>query len=177
MRSILVVFGFPPLQFSSKVSFMLEVPALIELPRICLVAPLYLAIHFGASRRYVAMRDAEVGKMPGELWSEGRVVIGLDFLDGEGERLSNFPQEVDGRLGVVMVVDAKDPEPGRFINGCELIKALASPADARNELHIELYRAAWNRKRSIGRLRAWAIFLQRDSANVVPMKDFQNSCW
>lgn len=30
------------------------------------------------------MRDAEVGRMPGELWSEGRVVIGLDFLPDSG---------------------------------------------------------------------------------------------
>lgn len=36
------------------------------------------------------MRDAEVGKMPGELWSERRAVIGLDFLDGQGEMLPEF---------------------------------------------------------------------------------------
>jgi hypothetical protein len=52
------------------------------------------------------MRDAEISKMPRELWSERRVVVGLDFLDGEGKMLTNFAEEVDGRLGVVVVVDA-----------------------------------------------------------------------
>ncbi len=52
------------------------------------------------------MRNAEIGKMPGELWSERRVIVCLDFLDGERKMLTNFPQEVDGSLGVVVVVDA-----------------------------------------------------------------------
>ena len=44
--------------------------------------------------------------MPGELGSERRAVIGLNFLNSEGEMLADFPEEVDGGLGVVVVVDA-----------------------------------------------------------------------
>jgi hypothetical protein len=85
---------------------MLEMPPLIELLRIGLMISLDLPVHPRASRRYVAMRDSEVGKMPGELWSERKAVIGLYFLDGEGEILPDIPEEVDGGLGVVVVVDA-----------------------------------------------------------------------
>ena len=77
---------------------MSEVPSLIELLGICLVAALYLAVHFGASGRYVAMSDAEIGKMPGELWTERRVVIGLDFLDGKGKMLTNLLKEMRSRI-------------------------------------------------------------------------------
>jgi hypothetical protein len=34
-----------------------------------------------------------------------RAVIGLNFLNGKGEMLPDFPEEVDGGLGVVVVVD------------------------------------------------------------------------
>ena len=83
-----------------------EVSSSIELFRVGLVTPLHLAVYLRASGRDMPMRDAEVGKMPGELWSERRVIVGLDFLDGEGKMLTNFREEVDGRLGVVVVVDA-----------------------------------------------------------------------
>ena len=106
MWPILVVFCFPPLQLSSKIFLMPEVPSSIELLRVRLVASLYLAIDLWASGRDVAVRNAEIRKMPSELWSERRVVIRLDFLDGEGKMLTNFPEEVDGSLGVVVVVDA-----------------------------------------------------------------------
>ena len=70
------------------------------------MAPLDLAVHLRASGRDVAVRDAEIGKMPGELRSERRVVVRLDSLDSEGKMLTNFPEEIDGRLGVVVVIDA-----------------------------------------------------------------------
>jgi hypothetical protein len=112
--------------------------------------------------------------MPGELWSEGRAVIGLDFLNGEGKMLADFAEEVDGGLGVVVVVDAQDAKSGGFINGCELVKAPPSPAYTWDELHIELYTAAWNRKGSIWWFRAWPVLLERNSADVMAMKDFQD---
>ena len=121
-----------------------EVPSSIELLRVRLVASLYLAIDLWASGRDVAVRNAEIRKMPSELWSERRVVIRLDFLDGEGKMLTNFPEEVDGSLGVVVVVDAQNAKPRSFINRCELIKALTSSSNTRNELHIELDGAARN---------------------------------
>ena len=39
--------------------------------------------------------------------------------------LSDFLKEVDGRLGVVVIVDAQNAKSGRFINSRKLIKALA----------------------------------------------------
>ena len=106
MGSILVVFGFPFLEFSSQIPFMFEMPPLIELLRVGLMTSLDLSVHLRAPWRYVPVRDAEVGKMPGELWSERRAVIGLNFLNGEGEMLTDFSEEVDGSLRVVVVVDA-----------------------------------------------------------------------
>ena len=91
MRSILVVFCFPPLQFSSQIFLVPEVLSSIELLGVGLVAPLHLAVYLGASGRDVAVRNAEVRKMPGALWSERRIVIGLDLLDGQGKMLTNFP--------------------------------------------------------------------------------------
>ena len=106
MGSILVVFGFPFLEFSSQIPFMFEMPSLIELLRIGLVASLDLPVHLRAARRYVLVGDAEIGKMPSELWPERRAVIGLNLLNSKGKMLADFPEEVDGGLGVIVVVDA-----------------------------------------------------------------------
>ena len=85
---------------------MFEMLSLIELLRVGLAASLDLPVHLRAARRYVFVGNAEVGKMPGELWSERRAVIGLNLLNSEGEMLADFPKEVDGGLSVVVVVDA-----------------------------------------------------------------------
>jgi hypothetical protein len=77
---------------------MFEMPSLIELLRVGFMASLDLPVHLRAARRYVG--NAE---MPGELWSERRAVIGLNFLNGEGEMLSDLLKEVDGSLGVVSI--------------------------------------------------------------------------
>ena len=106
MGPIFVVFGFASLKLSSKIPFMFEMPSLVELLRIGFMASLDLSVHLRAAWRYVPVRDVEVGKMPSELWSERRTVIGLNFLNGEGEMLPNFPEEVDGGAGAVVVVDA-----------------------------------------------------------------------
>ena len=122
------------------------------------------------------MRDAEISKMPRELWSERRVVVGLDFLDGEGKMLTNFAEEVDGRLGVVVVVDAQNAKTRSFINRRELIKALTSSPHTRNELNIELNRAAGNLQGSVRWFRAGSILFEGDAADTVAMEYFQNGC-
>src|SRR6202162_1300708 len=100
MQSIIVVFSFPSLEFSSQIPFMFEMPSLIELLRVGFMASLDLPLQLRAARRYVFVGNAE---MPSELWSERRAVIGLNFLNGEGELLSDFLKEVDGSLGVVSI--------------------------------------------------------------------------
>ena len=162
MRPIFVVFGFPSLKLSSKIPFMFEMPSLVELLRIGFMAPLDLPVHLRAARRYVPVGDAEIGKMPSELWSERRAVIGLDFLNGEGEMLPDLLEEVDGGLGVVVVVDAQHAKSGRFVNGRELIKALTRSSHTGNELHIQLDRAAWNLQRCIRWFWAGTILLLRN---------------
>lgn len=149
----------------------------IEFFGIGLVTPLDLSVDLWASRWDVAMRDAEIGKMPGELRPKGRVVIRLDSLDSEWEMLSDLIQELHRGLGVVVIVDAQYAETRGLVDGGELIEALTRSAHTGNEFHIELHRAARNLKGSVGRLGAWAIFLQGDSANVMPVKDFQDGCW
>jgi hypothetical protein len=138
MRSILVVLRFPTFQFSSEVFFVLKAPPSIELFRVCLVTSLYLAIYLWASGRDVPMRNAEIRKMPGELWSERRVIVRLDFLNGEGKMLTNFPKEVDRSLGVVVIVDSQNAKACSLVNRSKLIKALSSPSNTRNKLYIGL---------------------------------------
>ena len=55
------------------------------------MTPFHLAVYLWASGRDVPMRNAEIGEMPGELRSERRVIVCLDFLDGKRKMLSNFP--------------------------------------------------------------------------------------
>jgi hypothetical protein len=85
---------------------MLEMPSLVELLGVRLVASLDLPVHLRAAWGYVLVRDAEIGKMPGELRSKRRAVVGLDFLNGKGEMLPDFSEEADGGLGIVVIVDA-----------------------------------------------------------------------
>ena len=49
---------------------MFELSSLIELLSVGLLASLDLPVYFRAARRYVFVGNAEVGKMPGELWTE-----------------------------------------------------------------------------------------------------------
>ena len=79
------------------------------------------------------MGDAEIGKVPSELLSERRSVIGLNFLNREGEMLLDLPKEVNRGLGVVVVIDSQHAKSGRFVNGRELIKALPRSSHTRNE--------------------------------------------
>jgi len=61
MRPILVVFGLPSFELSSKVPFMFEMPSLVELLRIGFMAPLDFSVHLRAAWGYVLMGDAQVG--------------------------------------------------------------------------------------------------------------------
>jgi hypothetical protein len=70
---------------------MFETPSLIELLRVHLVAAFYLAVDLGASGRDAAVRNAEIRKVPSELRGERRVIVRLDFVDGEGKMLADFP--------------------------------------------------------------------------------------
>ena len=159
MRAIFVVLGLPSLQLSSKIPFVLEMPSLIELLRISFVASLNFSIHLRAAWGYVFVRNAEIGKMPGELWPEGRAVIGLNFLNRERKMLHDLPEEVDRSLGVVVVVDAQHSVSCRFVNGRELIKALTRSSHAGNELHVELHGAPRNLQRCIRRFWTGTILL------------------
>ena len=75
------------------------------------------------------MRDAEVGEMPSELWSERRTVIGLNFLNSEGKMILDLAEEIDSGLGIVVVVDAQDAKSRRFVDSRELIKALTRSSE------------------------------------------------
>src|ERR1700733_8244875 len=160
MGSILVVFGFPFLEFSSQIPVMFEMPSLVELLGVGLVASLDLPIHLRAARRYVFVGNAEIGKMPGELWPKRRAVIGLNLLNSEGKMIPDLSEEVDSGLGVVVVVDAQDSKSRRFVNRRELIKALTRSSHTGNKLHIELDRAAWNLQRCIRWFWAGTILFQ-----------------
>jgi hypothetical protein len=111
-------------------------PSLVELLGIGFMTSFDLPVHLGAAWWDVLVRDAQVGKMPSELGPKRRTIVSLNFLNREGEMLTDFPKEVDRGLGVVVVVDPQHAKSGRLVNGRELIKALTRPSHAGNELHI-----------------------------------------
>jgi hypothetical protein len=57
-----------------------------------------------------------------------------------------------------------------------LIKALTSSSNARNELHVELDRAARNLEGSVRWFRTGSILLHGNATDTVAMKYFQNGC-
>src|SRR3974377_945638 len=122
MRSALVVFGFPAFEFAGQIPSIVKPSSLVELLRIGLVAALHLAVDLRTSGRNGAGRAAEGGTGARELWSERRSVVGLDLLDRKGEMLPNLVQELDRCLSVVVVVDAQNTKPGRFVDGLELVE-------------------------------------------------------
>jgi hypothetical protein len=69
---------------------MFEMPILIELLRVGFMASLDLSVQLPAARRYVFVGNVEIGEMPGDLWSERRTVIALNFLNGERKMLSDL---------------------------------------------------------------------------------------
>lgn len=70
MRPVLVVVGFPALEFASQISFIMKRLPSVELFRVGFVASLHLAVDLRASGGNVTMRDAQVRKVPGELRTE-----------------------------------------------------------------------------------------------------------
>jgi hypothetical protein len=59
MGSVLVIFGFPFLEFSSQIPFMFEMLSPIKLLRVGFMASLDLAVHFRAARGIcVGRKDA-----------------------------------------------------------------------------------------------------------------------
>src|SRR4029434_10200179 len=120
----------PFLELSSKIPFMFEMPSLVELLGIGFMTSFDLPVHLRAAWWNVFVRDAQVRKMPGELRSKRRAVIGLDFLNGKGKMLSDFLEKIDGGLGVVVVVDSQHAKSGRFVNGRKLVKALTRSTHA-----------------------------------------------
>jgi hypothetical protein len=91
MRLVLAVFRLPPLHFASEAFHVPKALSSIEILGVCLVAPLDLTVHWRTSWRDVTVRDAEIRKMRGGLWSKRRVVVRLDSLEGKGKMLSTFP--------------------------------------------------------------------------------------
>jgi hypothetical protein len=176
VRPILVVFSLPAFELASEILPAAEGSPFVEFFGVGLMAPFDLPVDLWASWWDMVMRDAKIREVPGELRSKGRVVVCLNSVDRKGEMLSDLLQELHRGLRVVVIVDAENPKSRRFVNRCELIEALTRTTHTRNEFHIELHGTAWNRMGSVGRLGARAILLQRDSANVMPMKDFQDGC-
>jgi hypothetical protein len=61
---------FPPFEFSGQIPFIVEPLCSVEFFHVGIVASFHLAVYFGTSGWDAAMTDAQVRKMPGELWSE-----------------------------------------------------------------------------------------------------------
>jgi hypothetical protein len=131
----------------------------IELLRIGFMTPLDLSVHFRAFLRDMAMRNAQIRKMPSELKAEGRVVVRLNLLDSKGEMLSNLLEKLHCRPRIIVIVNPQHAEPSRLVNGGELVEALACPPHPRNEFHIELDGTAGDLERGVIRLWTGAVFL------------------
>lgn len=172
----LAVLRFPPFELSNQVLSVLEGLSSIELLRIRFVAPLHLAVGLGTCGRDVLMGDAQIRKMPIELRPKGRIVVRLDLLDGKGEMLPHLLEKLDRRSRIVMIVDPQDAESSRFVNGGELVEALACPRCPRNEFHIELHRTTGNSERGVIRLRARTVPSLGNRTHMVTVKELVNGC-
>ena len=88
--------------------------------------------------------------------------------------LSHLAEEFDRCLRVVVIVDTQDAKVRRFIDSGELIEALPSSSNPRNEFHIELDRTAWNLQRGIGWPGTRTILFPGYLSDVVAVKEFQD---
>jgi hypothetical protein len=75
---------------------MFEMPSLVELLRIGFMAPLDLPVHLRATWRYVPVRDAQVRKVPGELWSERSPTNQLRTINGRFPKMRLWKEELCG---------------------------------------------------------------------------------
>jgi len=160
MWPILVVFPLPMFELAGEILPAPAGSAFLKFFSVGLVAPLNLSVYLRATWRNVVVRDAEIGEVPGELRPKGRVVVCLNPVDREGEMLSDFLQELDGGLGVVVIVDAENSKSRRFVDRRELIETLTRTSHWRNKFHVELHRAPRNLQWSIGGLGPRAILHQ-----------------
>jgi len=127
--------------------------------------PLYLSVGFRAPRGVPSVRNTKIVQMPREVSAEFGAIVGPDALDRHWEALTNLVDEVDRRAHGVMIVNLQDAVAGRFVEGCELVKA---PRTEGEMLHIHLDGMAWDEQLLPP---AWpgAVPLERDSGHpVVP---------
>jgi len=91
-----VVLMFPASQFGGELGNRAKRCAAIEPVLVGPVTALDLAVALRASRRDMAMRDAEIVEVPGEVGPELSPVIGLNALDGDRQPLADLVDERDG---------------------------------------------------------------------------------
>ena len=68
-------------------------PSAINLLIVRVVTSLDLVVGLRAPGRDVAMSDADFGEMPSELRTGGRILVGLDQSDSEGQTLTDHIEE------------------------------------------------------------------------------------
>src|SRR5262245_11210270 len=95
MRAPVIVLVLPTAQFNRELGGCSKRRPAVELLLVGAVAPLDLAVHFGTPRRDVAMGNAQVAQMPGEVGSEFTPVVGLDTLDGHRQPVPDFVDKRD----------------------------------------------------------------------------------
>lgn len=85
--------------------------------------------------------------MPAELLAERGVVVGLDALNAEGQKLADFLEKFTGGPGIVVIVDAQNAKGRSLVNSRQpVIRWRARPI--RRETYIELCGPHWNFQRA-----------------------------
>jgi len=85
MGSPMIVLVLPAPQLGGELRDGAEGRTAIELLAIGAMAALDFSVALRAPRRNVAMGDAEIAQVPGEIGPELVPVIGLDALNGDGQ--------------------------------------------------------------------------------------------
>src|SRR4030095_1670577 len=122
MRAPMIVLVLPPPQFDRELGHGAKGGPAVELVFIGPVAPLDLAVALGAPRGNVAMGDAEIAEVPGEVRPELVAVVGLDALNRHREPAPHLVDEGDGGGDRALRVDLQHAITGGLINGGELIE-------------------------------------------------------
>jgi hypothetical protein len=98
----MVVLVLPSAKLLGELTGIAEDRPAIELVLIGAVAPFHLAIALRTAPGNVAMRDAEIAQMPGEVGAELGAMVGLDPLNGRRESAAQFVDEVGRRADRVV---------------------------------------------------------------------------
>ena len=123
MWAPMIVLVLPASHLGGELGDGAEGRTMIEFLAIGPMAALDFSVALRAPRRNVAIGDAEIAQVPGEIGPELVPVIGLDALNGDGQPTADLVNKRDGVRDGALRIDLENAVPTRLVNRGELIEA------------------------------------------------------